>query len=352
MPTRRGAVTEPYRIGIWGGAARGGTWTHSLRLAAALDRSQFEVELITRPLDHDEGMRSQARASGLSHVEVADHEQLAAHLLERRLHVLHHFDSLLVLMGFELAADELGPARPASVQLLHANGRPTLPLELADVIVGVSASTLEWPGASLELGGRARVIDSGVPLTSAGARAWREPVELLCVSRLVDESKGLEQSLAALATLRDRSWRYRIAGDGPARAALLAQAESLGIASRIEWLGGQVALDPIYAEAEVLLSASPSEGFGLAIAEAAEAGLALVVRRAGGFTRALTHERDALIYEHPDQLPPLLARVLDDASLRARLGASARALVHARFGHAAMVERYAALYRELIAAGC
>ncbi|WP_181197664.1 glycosyltransferase [Enhygromyxa salina] len=329
-------------------STEGGAWRHSFELARALDPARFEVELLTRPLRAGAPARRELRAAEVAHVEVEDHEALARHLLRRRSDIVQHYDSLLPILALDLVEQELGEDRPRSIQLLHANGRPRVPLDLADVVVGVSASTLRWPGAAEALAGRARVIPNGVHLGPAPRRVAGEgeaPV-ILALTRLV-EGKAVDAGLRALGQLERGAWTHRIVGDGPARAQLEALVDELGLSARVRFVGAVDDPRPELEAADLLLSTSPSEGFGLALAEAAEAGLALVTRRAGGLSEALVHGEHALVYDEPEQLPALLARALGDARERGRLGAAARRLIHARFDHAGMVRGYEALYAEL-----
>jgi glycosyltransferase involved in cell wall biosynthesis len=74
------------------------------------------------------------------------------------------------------------------------------------------------------------------PSHNAGAKA---PVRFASVGRLV-EKKGYGDLLAALALLPpDLSWRLTHIGGGPLAGTLVAQAEQLGIAGKIDWLGRQ-----------------------------------------------------------------------------------------------------------------
>jgi glycosyltransferase involved in cell wall biosynthesis len=73
------------------------------------------------------------------------------------------------------------------------------------------------------------------------AKPMREsgPFVLLSVGRLVPK-KGFDGLLRALARLpRDLDWRLRHVGGGPLKDTLAAEAEQLGIGSRIDWLGAQ-----------------------------------------------------------------------------------------------------------------
>ena len=76
------------------------------------------------------------------------------------------------------------------------------------------------------------------PPDSRPARDGRdEAVELLSVGRLVAK-KGYDDLLAALGRLStDLNWRLVHIGGGPLKDELQAEAERLGVADRIEWLG-------------------------------------------------------------------------------------------------------------------
>ncbi len=76
-----------------------------------------------------------------------------------------------------------------------------------------------------------RPRNDGTDLTS--------PISLVSVGRLV-EKKGYSDVLAALALLPpDLSWRLTHIGGGPLAASLTKQAERLGLAGKIDWLGRQ-----------------------------------------------------------------------------------------------------------------
>jgi glycosyltransferase involved in cell wall biosynthesis len=85
------------------------------------------------------------------------------------------------------------------------------------------------------------------------------------------------------------------------------------------------------------LSASPREGFGLAIAEALSSGCPPVMLRSGGITAYLRHGRDALIADSPAEL----VRHVDDV-VEKRVALAPAAF---RFSADDMARRYLELYR-------
>ncbi len=85
-------------------------------------------------------------------------------------------------------------------------------------------------------------------------------------------------------------------------------------------------LTALYRLSDVLLCPSEQEGFGLCVLEAMAAGLAAVVPRGEPFDEYL--DARAAVFVDPHAVPSIaqgLAQLLGDPSLRARLGAAARA---------------------------
>jgi glycosyltransferase involved in cell wall biosynthesis len=103
---------------------------------------------------------------------------------------------------------------------------------------------------------------------------------LLFAGRLTsDDSKGLGVLLSALALLGDKTqWTLRVVGDGPGRAAYESLAETLGLESRIEFLGHlrPEAVPSVMREADLFVHPSFHETFGCVVLEALACGLPVV----------------------------------------------------------------------------
>lgn len=129
------------------------------------------------------------------------------------------------------------------------------------------------------------VAEPGVE-PAARAQGTGSPVQLLAVGA-VTPRKGYETLVEALAGLNSLGWRLTIAGDldrdADAASRLQRRIEAAGLGDRIA-LAGAVpdrALDRLYDRADVFVSASLFEGYGMALAEAMARGLP-VVASAGG----------------------------------------------------------------------
>lgn len=104
----------------------------------------------------------------------------------------------------------------------------------------------------------------------------REPL-VVAVGRLSRE-KGFDLLLRAFARVEAQfpDWHLRIAGEGPERDALQAQAQALGIGVRVALLGEVRDVDCLLARAGLLVHPSRREGFPNVVLEAMGMGTAVV----------------------------------------------------------------------------
>jgi phosphatidylinositol alpha-1,6-mannosyltransferase len=164
---------------------------------------------------------------------------------------------------------------------------------------------------------------------------------LLSVARL-SRHKGIDTALQALARLRSRypDLRYAVVGTGEEQEALAAEARELGLADRVRFLTDVPDRDlpALYNIAEVYLGVSRLmeqrvEGFGISLAEASACGVPVVAGRSGGIPAAVRDGETGLLVdaEQPEAVAETLASLLDDAALRARLGAAGRRAVESHY---------------------
>lgn len=177
----------------------------------------------------------------------------------------------------------------------------------------------------------------------------RELSRLLFVGRL-NSQKGIGDLLDAMSRMR-RSATLDIVGDGPDREALERRAESLGLGTRISWLGPlpQTALPGLYRQATALVVPSIGEGLGLVAVEAQLCETAVVAYASGGMTDTIRHDETGVLVKAGDTpaLATALDALLDDPARRLRLGASGRMNALALFAPESAARRYAELYRSV-----
>lgn len=229
------------------------------------------------------------------------------------------------LSGFAVAG--LAPARTPVVVTEHYSriqrilrrppGRAVYAQALlrADAFLTVGRSLLEDIKDRMPWADNLEVLPNVVTLSGISPRS--APPESLtrwiCVGALI-ERKRPALVLDAFATFRKSNPEAELVfvGSGELRDALARQADSLGLASRVEFAG---ALPPDRAVAEIrksdlLVHLSSRETFGVVVAEAVGCGTPVIATRSGGPEEILD-----------DELEPIAGMVLDvdvDAETAAR----------------------------------
>lgn len=234
---------------------------------------------------------------------------------------------------------------------------------ICSVMVAVSAQVREYAlrreGAK---DSRVVVIQNGIeaPARTAGKSrvAAREELGipkggllLLTVGRLTVQ-KGHTVLLDAIAQISARAPQtyFAFAGDGPRRAPLEAQAARLGITERVRFLGVRSDVAALLFASDVFVQPSLWEGLSLALLEALFAGLPVVATRVEGVVDVVEDGVSALLVPPNDAsaLAVALARVFEDATLRARLAAAGQTRSEANYGIDQMCKAYESLLQGLL----
>lgn len=201
-------------------------------------------------------------------------------------------------------------------------------LQAARHVVAVSPAVAEYairvrPG----LGGHVSVLRNGVdPGEFDGVEPERRPAPyLLAVGRLAPQ-KGFDVLLDALAAATHIP-SLVIAGGGPERDALLAQATRSGIASRIDFLGDvpRARVKRLLRGASAVVMPSRFEGNPLIALEAMQAGSPLIASAIPGLPEELRDGVTGLLVppEDPASLAGAIDRLLADPADALRLGRAA-----------------------------
>ena len=204
-------------------------------------------------------------------------------------------------------------------------------------------------------------IPNGIDIARIESRAAARPAvfaprpdELVlgAVSPLV-AVKDLGCLLRVFAPLAraDGRWRLVIAGDGPERASLEADASRLGLGARIRFLGSLDDPAPELASCDALAMTSRSEQMPYAVLEAMALGKPVVATDVGDIAAMVASENRPLIRPRGDEpgLASALRRLAADAALRARLGEANRARCAAIYDEGRMCAAYRGLYEDAVA---
>ena len=213
-----------------------------------------------------------------------------------------------------------------------------LTFPLADRVVVLAEESRRWM-ESRHKRVRVVVIPNPVCMPLQPGDPFQDPARivpatsrvLLAVGRL-DEQKGFDVLIAAFAALADRypEWALVIAGDGPRRADLAAQARDAGLASRVLLPGHVGNLANWYRRADLFVLSSRFEGFPNVLIEAMAHGCAVVSFDCDTGPRDIVRDHVDGVLVRPvgdaGALSGALATVMADDGLRSRLGRNAVAV--------------------------
>ena len=181
----------------------------------------------------------------------------------------------------------------------------------------------------------------------------RDRDRLLFIGKL-NPQKGIEHLLRALAAMRAKPALDVVVGVGSDAGGVRALAASLGVDAQLRFhpLLTQAQLAELYRRCTALVAPFTEEGLGLVAIEAALCAQPVVAFASGGLLDIVVDGRTGLLTPagDPGALAAALDRLLAMPDQGAALGEEGRRHALATFAPQAVARRYAALYREILAA--
>jgi glycosyltransferase involved in cell wall biosynthesis len=140
--------------------------------------------------------------------------------------------------------------------------------------------------------------------------------------------KGLDFAIRALPKLPNLNVKLLVLGKDPEQKRFVSLAGELGVAERVVFLGFRSDIATALAASDLFLFPSWYEAFSLATIEAAACGLPIAATKINGTEDFIVPEENGVFIEHdPDQIAAALRPILEDHTMRRRMGANARRLV-------------------------
>ncbi len=268
----------------------------------------------------------------------------------RRVLGTFHVDST-----YDLHRERSGPAH----RVLEAVSNRCL-----DAGIAVARATkADWVRRTHVPADRVVVIHNGIDPDKFRRRQSREaaraalglPADALVVGGLgrLDEAKGFTYLIAAAARLAPEfpTLTVAVAGDGPLRKELEAEAARLGAAARVRFLGFQSDVQRVLDALDVFALPSLCEALPYALLEAMAAELPAVGAAVGGVPEVIVEGGTGFVVppRDPDRLAAALRALLGSADLRGRMGAAGRDRVVRDFQERDMVRKTIGVYRAALA---
>ena len=361
---------------LWGGYV-GGAESFTVDLAQAMQLHGAEPAVVFvlqgAPLaDRLDGFRIPHSALGLRRGRAVLH---APRRLARSVSTSEPDVAILVETGYLAAALRVGGYRApiigiehGSILQSHSLGRVKRLIRAADRMSGTKACSVvvavsDYMRERLigrRLHTRVVCIPNGVDLTRFSpleGRATRgEGGEIIigCAARLI-EGKGIEDLITALSHTSLDGARLRIAGEGPRAWALKVLARSLGVASRVEFLGRVLDMPSFWRGCDV--AAMPSnnfvESFGMAAVEAMACARPVVATANGALPELVQDGVTGLVVPRGDiaAMRRAIAEYAHDPARRGRHGSCGRRRCEEHFSIERAASRYLELCAELVREG-
>lgn len=165
------------------------------------------------------------------------------------------------------------------------------------------------------------------------------------------EIKGVGDFLEAAVTIaaaHPGTW-FLVVGEGDTRAELQAQAQRLGLGSRVVFTGFRFDVAGILAELSVAVVPSLTEATSNSLLEAMASEVPVVATRVGGTPEVVTDDATGLLVPaaDPDALARAVLRLLEDRALASRLAIAGRLRVESSYSLRTMIEATQECYLSL-----
>ncbi len=326
------------------GAAHGGAEAFFERLVIAQHRAGMAVLPVIR---RDADRAARLEAGGVAPVALGFGGPLDLLTGRRLAATLHAFRPQVVVAWMNRAAKfARGASRGAPWTLVgRLGGQYDLRYYRGcDILVANTRGLCDWiagqgwprerlrhlPNFAADLAGAA---PAALPLNPGG------PL-LLAMGRL-HPNKDFPTLLKALARLPGA--RLALAGEGPDRAALEAEARALGLAERVAFLGWRQDVGALLAAADILVVPSRHEPLGNVVLEGFAAARPVVAAAADGPRELIEHGRTGLLVPvgDPAAMAEAIAGLVDEPARAAALAAAGRAAFEAKHAEASVLAAWA-----------
>ena len=195
----------------------------------------------------------------------------------------------------------------------------------------------------------AAAIDKGL----LGGRLGGDTPIVLWVGRL-DRVKGLDPLLRAFVEVAAKTRAHLVlVGGGPLKERLDEQVRQFNLLGRVHLMGPRRDVPSLLKACDVFAFPSRTEGLPNALLEAMAAGCPIVTTDVAGCRDLIAHQQTGLLVPYGDTqaLATAILRLLEDRDLAGRLGRNAAESVERNWHINRMLDEYAALYDEVLAAG-
>jgi glycosyltransferase involved in cell wall biosynthesis len=334
---------------LMAGAHHGGAENFFERLAAALPRAGIEQCVAIR---RDEERAARLRAAGVEAIELPFGGLLDFSTRPALRRAIKDFKPHVVLSWMNRATKFCPKGH--FIHAARLGGYYDLKYyKSCDHLIGNTRGIVDYLRASGWPADRAHYLPNFVadihasPVSRASMATPDEAPLALALGRL-HPNKGFDVLLAALAQApRFHLW---LAGEGPDRAALEAQVQTLGIQERVHFLGWRQDIPALLAAADIFVCSSRIEPLGNVVIEAWAAGTPVVSAAAAGPRELIEDGETGLLVpvDNAKALARAMQGLIDDADLRAHFKQAGRKTYEDQFSEKRVVGLYKEFFEKVV----
>jgi glycosyltransferase involved in cell wall biosynthesis len=208
-----------------------------------------------------------------------------------------------------------------------------------------SAETFPW----FSRPSRIEVVRNGLDLTRFSCQPIPEQTPSLLAAGRLSPEKRWDRLLTCVSALASSglSFTVNLAGDGPLRAKLEADAKSLVAKGLIKLLGARQDIPELLVGSNFLVHTADAEGSPNIIMEAMASGRAVVATDSGDVPYLVDNGKTGFVVKRDDNeaLIEAIARLITDPALCNRMGLAGRAKAEREFGLERLASETLGVYR-------
>jgi len=337
-------------------------------------RVEFHIGVLVAKREGEHPLVDSAKQRGISVTALADHGRLDRELIDPILQIIDARQiDLLHTSEFRsnLIAQIIKRRRPKLQMVATAHGwiantlrrRITRVLDKMmfrrfDHVILVSEATRSLVPRWWLPDSQATVLRNALVLKSYGSEIVNKPrrpidpnsATLVNVGRLSPE-KGQEMLLNALHALTPRwpNLKLKFAGIGPLEQQLRETARQLGLEERVEFVGYVKEMPRLYADIDLVVQSSFTEGLPNVILEAAYLRVPIVATAVGGTAEVIAHEESGwLIQPTLEQLTDGIAQFLERPQDFVRMAERAHQGILQNYSFDVRTEKLTQIYERLV----
>ena len=338
-------------------------------------RVEYHIGVLVAKREGEHPLVDAARQRGISVTSITDQGRLDNGLIdpilriidERQIDILHtsEFRSSLIAQIVKRRRPQLRMVATAHGWIANTLRRRVVRLldkmmfRRFDHVIIVSEATRSLVPRWWLPDSRATVLRNALVLKSYGSEIVNKPrrpidpngaVTLVNVGRLSPE-KGQEMLLNAIHALTPR-WpglRLKFAGIGPLEQHLRSVARNLGLEQRVEFVGYVKDMPGLYADIDLVVQSSFTEGLPNVILEAAYLRVPIVATAVGGTAEVIAHKESGwLIQPTLEQLTDGIARFLERPQDFVRMAERAHQGIVQNYSFDVRTEKLTQVYERLL----